>query len=101
MEASNIVSATPYPPADAHDTGKAVVALAALAQPTRLTIFRMLVESRTLAADSVQAPIPPIGLEANRKALEMASQWSYEQKIIPRRLSVDELFDDTTAALTA
>ncbi len=63
-------------------------------------IFRMLVESRTLAADSVQAPIPPIGLDANRKALEMAIQWSYEQKIIPRRLSVDELFDDTTAALT-
>ena len=30
----------------------------------------------------------------------MAIEWSYEQKIIPRRLSVDELFDDTTAALT-
>jgi len=63
-------------------------------------IFRMLVESRNLAADSAKTPIPPIGLDANRKGLEMAIQWSYEQKIIPRRLSVDELFDDTTAALT-
>ena len=35
----------------------------------------------------------------NRKELELVIQWSYEQKMIPRRLSVDELFDDTTAAL--
>ena len=62
-------------------------------------IFRMLVESRNLAPESARTTIPPIGLEENRKALEMAIQWSYEQMIIPRRLSVDELFDDTTAAL--
>ena len=62
-------------------------------------IFRMIVESRNLAPESVTAALPPIGLEANRKALEMAIEWSFEQKIIPRRLSVDELFDDTTAAL--
>jgi 4,5-dihydroxyphthalate decarboxylase len=60
-------------------------------------IYRMLVESRQFAAES--ATRPPVGLEANRKALELAIQWSYEQKLIPRRLSVDELFDDTTAAL--
>jgi 4,5-dihydroxyphthalate decarboxylase len=40
-----------------------------------------------------------VGLEANRKALEMAMEWSFEQRIIPRRLSFDELFDDTTASL--
>ena len=62
-------------------------------------IFRMLVESRNLAPESARATIPPIGLEENRKGLDMAIQCSYEQKIIPRRLSVDELFDDTTAAL--
>ena len=33
------------------------------------------------------------------KGLEMAIDWSYEQKIIPRRIKVDELFDDTTAHL--
>ncbi len=64
-------------------------------------IFRMLVESRHLAPDSAKATLPPIGLEANRKALEMAIEWSYEQKVIPRRLTVDELFDETTAGLTA
>ena len=62
-------------------------------------IIRMLVESRNLAPESAKTTIPPIGLEANRKGLDMAIQWSYEQKVIPRRLSVDELFDDTTAAL--
>ena len=63
-------------------------------------IFRMLVESRGLAPESARTTIPPIGVEANRKALEMAIEWSYEQKVIPRRLSVDELFDDTTAGLS-
>jgi 4,5-dihydroxyphthalate decarboxylase len=62
-------------------------------------IVRMIVESRNLAPESAKATLPPIGLEANRKGLEMAIQWSYEQKIIPRRVSVDELFDDTTASL--
>lgn len=62
-------------------------------------IFRMLVESRALAPESARAGAPPVGLEQNRKALAMAIDWSYEQGIIPRRLSVDELFDDTTAAL--
>jgi 4,5-dihydroxyphthalate decarboxylase len=60
-------------------------------------IFRMLVESRA------EAPLPdmfpPIGLEANRKALELAIEWSFEQRLIPRRLAVDELFSDLTASL--
>jgi 4,5-dihydroxyphthalate decarboxylase len=42
---------------------------------------------------------PPVGFEANRKGIELAIQYAYEQKIIPRRLSYDELFDETTAAL--
>lgn len=62
-------------------------------------IFRMIVESRKLAPESVTATMPPIGIEANRKGLELAIEWSFEQEIIPRRLSVDELFDETTGAL--
>ena len=62
-------------------------------------IYRMLVESRNLAPESVTAALPPVGMEANRKTLEMAMEWTFEQKMIPRRLSFDELFDDTTAAL--
>ena len=64
-------------------------------------LFRLVVESRKAAPESALKTIPPFGLENNRKAFELAIEWSYEQKIIPRRLSVDELFDDTTAGLVA
>ena len=62
-------------------------------------LYRMLVESRKLAPASALEKFPPIGLEANRKGLQMAIEWSYEQKIIPRTFTVDELFDEVTASL--
>jgi 4,5-dihydroxyphthalate decarboxylase len=62
-------------------------------------LARMIRESRALAPPAAAAALPPLGLEANRKGLEMAIDWSFEQKIIPRRLKVDELFDETTANL--
>lgn len=61
-------------------------------------IFRMLKQSRALA-EGVPAAFPPIGLEANRKGLQLAIDWALDQKIIPRRLSVDALFDDVTGSL--
>jgi 4,5-dihydroxyphthalate decarboxylase len=64
-------------------------------------LFRTIVESRAAAPANIRANLPPIGVEANRKTLQMAIEWSLEQKIIPRRLAVDELFDDVTAALVA
>lgn len=59
-------------------------------------IYRLLVESRAAAPAAL---LPPFGLEANRKGIQLAIDWAYDQKIITRKLSVDELFDDTTAAL--
>ena len=35
------------------------------------------------------------GVEANRRSLEIIIDYSLRQKLIPRRFSVDELFDDT------
>ncbi|SAL85906.1 4,5-dihydroxyphthalate decarboxylase [Caballeronia arvi] len=61
-------------------------------------LYRMIVESRALA-ENVPAEFPPIGLEANRKGIQLAIDWALDQKIIPHRLSVDELFDDITATL--
>jgi 4,5-dihydroxyphthalate decarboxylase len=64
-------------------------------------IYRLLVESKK-AAGPVPSDEPdpiPFGVEANRKALEMIVGYCAEQKLIPRRLAVDELFDDTTRAL--
>lgn len=62
-------------------------------------IYRMIQESRALAPSSAVAHLPPLGTLANRKGLDMAIQWSYEQHIIPTRLAVDDLFDATTLAM--
>ena len=63
-------------------------------------LFRMVKDSRALTEGGVPAVFPPIGLEANRKGLQLAIDWALDQKIIPRRLSVDELFDDVTGSLS-
>jgi 4,5-dihydroxyphthalate decarboxylase len=62
-------------------------------------LYRMIVESRALTEGGVPAIFPPIGLEANRKGIQLAIDWALDQKIIPHRLSVDELFDDVTGNL--
>lgn len=62
-------------------------------------LYRMIVESRALTEGGVPAIFPPIGLEQNRKGLQLAIDWALDQKIIPHRLTVDELFDDVTANL--
>ena len=41
----------------------------------------------------------PFGLDANRRNLEVAIDCVYRQRLIPRRFTVDELFDDVTRAL--
>lgn len=62
-------------------------------------LYRMIGESRDATEGGLPDPFPPMGLEANRKGLEMAIQWAWEQKIIPERMSVESLFDETTIAL--
>jgi 4,5-dihydroxyphthalate decarboxylase len=62
-------------------------------------IYRMIKESRIGVPQAELDNLPPLGLEANRKGLALAIKWSFEQKIIPRMLSVDELFDDTMRSL--
>lgn len=62
-------------------------------------IYRMIAESRALTEGGVPAVFPPLGLEANRKGLQLAIDWALDQKIIPHRLQVDELFDDLTGSL--
>ena len=62
---------------------------------------------RTLAASKRAAALPaagaldttPFGFEANRRNLEVAIDYTYEQRLIPRRFTVDELFDDVTRRL--
>lgn len=64
-------------------------------------IYRLLVESKAAAGLPKPGELDaiPFGVEANRKALEMIIGYCVEQQLIPRRLEVDALFDDTTRAL--
>jgi 4,5-dihydroxyphthalate decarboxylase len=65
-------------------------------------IYRLLRESKNAAnlpaSDTALDPLR-FGVEPNRRALETIIDYSLRQKLIPRRFSVDELFDDTTRAL--
>ncbi len=64
-------------------------------------VFRVVKESRQATDSSKDGKLDPLrfGIENVRRALELAIEMSLVQKFIFRRLSVDELFDDTTRAL--
>ena len=66
-------------------------------------IFRLLTESKK-AAGLPPATGPdqfPIGVEPNRKALDMAIKYAAQQHLIPKAYPVDELFNDFTRKLGA
>ncbi|MGB8628100.1 MAG: hypothetical protein WCD69_01755, partial [Xanthobacteraceae bacterium] len=81
-----------------------VVVKSALAQsdPAAVReIFRMLQAAKTAAGLPKPGAIDtiPFGFAAVKPALELMSSYALEMKIIPRRFSVEELFDDTARAL--
>ncbi len=63
--------------------------------------YRLLVESKKAAGlpNAGELDTSPMGLEANRRNLELAIDFVFTQRLIPRRFTVDELFDDVTRAL--
>jgi 4,5-dihydroxyphthalate decarboxylase len=64
-------------------------------------IFRQLHESKHAAGLPDGDELDPyrFGVEACRPILEIIIDFCHQQKLIPRRMSVDELFDDTTRML--
>jgi 4,5-dihydroxyphthalate decarboxylase len=64
-------------------------------------IYRVLRGSRRAAPPPEGGPLDPwrFGIEANRRALDLIIDYSFRQKLIPRKFSVDELFDDCPRAL--
>lgn len=64
-------------------------------------VFRLLVDSQKRAGTqgTDQAEAIRFGLDAVRASLEIIIDYSVRQKLIPRRFTVDELFDDTTRVL--
>jgi 4,5-dihydroxyphthalate decarboxylase len=66
-------------------------------------VYRMLLDSKKAAglpkSDAIDTI--PFGFDAVKPALELMSSYAFEMKLIPRRYSVEELFDDTTRVLQA
>jgi 4,5-dihydroxyphthalate decarboxylase len=64
-------------------------------------IYRLLLESKKAAKlpKPGEVDVNPFGLESNRRNLEVVIETVYRQRMIPKRFSVDELFDDVTRAL--
>jgi len=64
-------------------------------------VYRMLAASKKAAGlpkpDTIDTI--PFGFNAVKPALDLMSSYALEMKIIPRRYTVEELFDDTTRAL--
>ena len=59
---------------------------------------------RTYQGLSFPAPrdgidIRPIGYSANKRNFEVAAQYAWKQRLMPRELKLDDLFDATTRAL--
>jgi 4,5-dihydroxyphthalate decarboxylase len=62
-------------------------------------IYRMLKQSKEAAGPPKDGPdFLLFGIEALRKLLELVVQYAHEQKLVPRRFTVDELFEETTRA---
>jgi 4,5-dihydroxyphthalate decarboxylase len=74
----------------------------ARAQPeTVRELYRLLQDSRKAggAQGESEFDMAPYGVESNRAALEVAIDYCTKQGMLPRRLTVDELFDATTRVL--
>jgi 4,5-dihydroxyphthalate decarboxylase len=61
-------------------------------------VYRLLKDSKA-EVPAAGLDLVPFGVEANRGSLELIIDYAAQQQLVPRRFSVDELFDDTTRAM--
>lgn len=62
-------------------------------------VWRMLCEGKRLAGPPADPDPLPFGIEANRASLDLIAEYAYQQGLIPRRISVDEMFAETRALI--
>jgi len=63
-------------------------------------VYALLRESKRRAPPAHGIDTTPFGVEACRPALERIIDYAVQQRLIPRRFAVDELFDETTLKMT-
>lgn len=62
-------------------------------------IYGLLKQSKAMAGQPAVPDPVPFGVEANGKSLQLIVDYAAQQSLIPRRFSVEELFDETTRGL--
>jgi len=65
-------------------------------------VYRMFLEAKKAAFAETGVPkLDPLrfGIEPNRRSLEIVIDFAVKQGLLPRRIAVDDLFDDTMRAL--
>jgi 4,5-dihydroxyphthalate decarboxylase len=55
----------------------------------------MLGESKAWGEQAATPDFAPFGIEAVRRPIELIARYAQQQQLIPRSLSVDELFGET------
>ena len=63
-------------------------------------VYALLREGKRRAPAAAGTDSTPFGVEACRPALERIIDYATQQRLIPRRFEVDELFDETTLKMT-
>ncbi|ODM81094.1 ABC transporter substrate-binding protein [Bradyrhizobium elkanii] len=63
------------------------------------SLYDLLKRGKAEAGPPGMPDLVPFGVAANRKPLELMIDYCAQQALIPRRVTVDELFDDTTRDL--
>jgi 4,5-dihydroxyphthalate decarboxylase len=58
-----------------------------------------LLKESAAAGEPKEKAVLRFGVDAVRKSLETVISYAEQQELIPRRFSVDELFDDVTRSL--
>lgn len=58
-------------------------------------VWRLLREGKRLAGPPADPDPVAFGISANRGSLELIAEYAYQQQLIPRRISVDEMFAET------
>lgn len=64
-------------------------------------VWRLLCEGKRLAGPPPEPDPLPFGIEANRASLDLIAEYAYQQGLIPRRFSVDEMFADVRGLIDA
>ena len=67
---------------------------------TAREVWRLLCEGKRLAGPPSDPDPLPFGTEPLRKSLELIAAYTYQQGLIPKRMSVDDMFAETRAILS-